>query len=190
MASNSQFSSPELTPLLRSALERSGRWLFLTGAGISAESGVPTFRGPEGYWRVGSRNYHPQELATRQAFEATPARHAPAVILALLPNVAEWAHSQVDGALAAAGTSAEKVGYGALASHGVVYHGMQLFGGGATLAGSGGSSSRNRTARCAISTRSPGASVASRTWRPFTRMPLRLSRSRTTRPAAVARNSA
>jgi len=70
-----------------------------------------------------------------QAFEATPARHAPAVILALLPNVAEWAHSQVDGALAAAGTSAEKVGYGALASHGVVYHGMQLFGGGATLAG-------------------------------------------------------
>jgi len=73
MASNSQFSSPELTPLLRSALERSGRWLFLTGAGISAESGVPTFRGPEGYWRVGSRNYHPPELATRQAFEATPA---------------------------------------------------------------------------------------------------------------------
>jgi NAD-dependent deacetylase len=52
---------------------RPGRWLFLTGAGISAESGVPTFRGPEGYWRVGSRNYHPQELATRQAFDATPA---------------------------------------------------------------------------------------------------------------------
>jgi NAD-dependent deacetylase len=47
--------------------------LFLTGAGISAESGVPTFRGPEGYWRVGSRSYHPQELATRAAFEAIPA---------------------------------------------------------------------------------------------------------------------
>ena len=73
MASDSQFSAPELAPLLRSALARSGRWLFLTGAGISAESGVPTFRGPEGYWRVGSRNYHPQELATRQAFEAAPA---------------------------------------------------------------------------------------------------------------------
>lgn len=70
-----------------------------------------------------------------QAFEATPARHAPAVILALLPNVAEWAHSQVDGALAAAGTSAEQVGYGALMAHGVVYQGMRLFGGGATLAG-------------------------------------------------------
>jgi NAD-dependent deacetylase len=73
MASDSQFSAPELAPLLRSALGRSGRWLFLTGAGISAESGIPTFRGPEGYWRVGSRNYHPQELATRRAFEAAPA---------------------------------------------------------------------------------------------------------------------
>jgi AGZA family xanthine/uracil permease-like MFS transporter len=70
-----------------------------------------------------------------QAFEATPARHAPAVILALLPNVAEWAHTQIDGALAAAGTSAAQVGVDKLAAHGVIYHGMQLFGGGATLAG-------------------------------------------------------
>jgi NAD-dependent deacetylase len=46
--------------------------LFLTGAGISAESGIPTFRGPEGYWRVGSENYHPHELATFAAFSAMP----------------------------------------------------------------------------------------------------------------------
>ena len=70
-----------------------------------------------------------------QAFEATPARHAPAVILALLPNIAEWAQGQVDGALASAGTSAAKVGEATLAAHGVIYRGMQLFGGGATLAG-------------------------------------------------------
>ena len=38
-----------------------------------------------------------------QAFETTPARHAPAVILAMLPNIASWAQSQIDGALAAAG---------------------------------------------------------------------------------------
>ncbi|NNE36864.1 MAG: RNA polymerase subunit sigma, partial [Gammaproteobacteria bacterium] len=41
---------------------------FLTGAGISAESGIPTFRGPEGYWSVGSREYQPQEMATYAMF--------------------------------------------------------------------------------------------------------------------------
>ena len=48
------------------------RPLFLTGAGISAESGIPTFRGPEGMWTVGSRHYHPMEMATRAAFERMP----------------------------------------------------------------------------------------------------------------------
>ncbi len=70
-----------------------------------------------------------------QAFEATPSRYAPAVILALLPNIANWAQSQIDGALSAAGTSAAAVGMAKLGMNGVVYHGMQLFGGGATLAG-------------------------------------------------------
>jgi NAD-dependent deacetylase len=45
---------------------------FLTGAGISAESGIPTFRGPEGYWTVGSKNYHPQEMATFHMFTQYP----------------------------------------------------------------------------------------------------------------------
>ena len=40
----------------------------LTGAGISAESGIPTFRGPEGYWTVGSKEYHPEEMATFAMF--------------------------------------------------------------------------------------------------------------------------
>jgi len=70
-----------------------------------------------------------------QAFEATPPRHAPAVILALLPNIANWCQSQIDGALGAAGTSAQAVGLDKLAGNGVIYQGMQLFGGGATLAG-------------------------------------------------------
>jgi AGZA family xanthine/uracil permease-like MFS transporter len=70
-----------------------------------------------------------------QAFETTPARHAPAVILAMLPNIASWAQNQVDGALAAAGTSAEQVGFDKLAGHGVIYHGLELFGGGGTLTG-------------------------------------------------------
>jgi NAD-dependent deacetylase len=41
----------------------------LTGAGISAESGVPTFRGEGGVWR----DFRPEELATPQAFRRDPA---------------------------------------------------------------------------------------------------------------------
>jgi NAD-dependent deacetylase len=40
----------------------------LTGAGISAESGVPTFRGAEGFWS----RFRPEDLATPQAFASNP----------------------------------------------------------------------------------------------------------------------
>jgi AGZA family xanthine/uracil permease-like MFS transporter len=70
-----------------------------------------------------------------QAFQASPKEHAPAVVLAIIPNVAAWGQTQVDGALAAAGTAAAKLGYDKLASTGVVYHGMELLAGGAVLAG-------------------------------------------------------
>ncbi len=36
----------------------------LTGAGVSAESGVPTFRGADGLWRT----FRPEDLATPEAF--------------------------------------------------------------------------------------------------------------------------
>ncbi len=63
-----------LDPLLLDLLEaaRSGRVLVLTGAGISTESGIPTFRGEEGYWVVGSRNYVPDEMATARMFRSHP----------------------------------------------------------------------------------------------------------------------
>jgi NAD-dependent deacetylase len=64
--------APRLTRLLERANVSDGPLMVLTGAGISAESGVPTFRGTEGYWRVGSRNFSPMELATREAFAAMP----------------------------------------------------------------------------------------------------------------------
>lgn len=57
---------------IRDAIGTDDPLVVLTGAGISAESGVPTFRGPEGYWTIGSRNYHPQELATAEAFSQMP----------------------------------------------------------------------------------------------------------------------
>jgi len=44
------------------------RTVLLTGAGVSAESGVPTFRGPDGLWR----GLRPQDLATPEAFARDP----------------------------------------------------------------------------------------------------------------------
>jgi NAD-dependent deacetylase len=56
-------------------LEQAREWLaeaqslaVLTGAGISAESGVPTFRGAGGLWK----NYKPEELANPEAFARNP----------------------------------------------------------------------------------------------------------------------
>ena len=46
--------------------------LYITGAGVSAESGIPTFRGNDGFWTVGSANYTPQEMATRQMYLSHP----------------------------------------------------------------------------------------------------------------------
>ena len=44
------------------------RILVLTGAGVSAESGVPTFRGEGGLWR----DHRPEDLATPSAFAKDP----------------------------------------------------------------------------------------------------------------------
>ena len=56
------------TELVKQKLAEAERITALTGAGISAESGVPTFRGEEGLWR----NYDPMELATPEAFAKDP----------------------------------------------------------------------------------------------------------------------
>jgi AGZA family xanthine/uracil permease-like MFS transporter len=74
-------------------------------------------------------------LIGAQAFQAVPSRHAVAVVFAILPNIAAWATGLMDNALAAAGTSAQKVGETALTNAGLVYKGTALFGGGAILAG-------------------------------------------------------
>ncbi len=45
-----------------------GELIALTGAGISADSGIPTFRGKDGLWN----KFRPEELATPQAFSRNP----------------------------------------------------------------------------------------------------------------------
>lgn len=59
---------PELLDAARAKVASARRILALTGAGISAESGVPTFRGAGGLWR----EYRPEDLATPEAFARDP----------------------------------------------------------------------------------------------------------------------
>jgi AGZA family xanthine/uracil permease-like MFS transporter len=70
-----------------------------------------------------------------QAFQTTKAKYAPAIVLALVPNIAQWAGTLVDNSLTSAGTSASKVGYDVLAGNGVLYNGLSILGSGAVLAG-------------------------------------------------------
>lgn len=54
--------------LIADHLRSAKKIVFVTGAGISQESGIPTFRGKDGLWR----NYDPMKLATIDAFYENP----------------------------------------------------------------------------------------------------------------------
>jgi NAD-dependent deacetylase len=54
--------------LVAERIRDASRLTLLTGAGVSAASGVPTFRGAEGLWR----QFSPQDLATPEAFRRDP----------------------------------------------------------------------------------------------------------------------
>ncbi len=74
-------------------------------------------------------------LIGAQAFQETPKNHAPAIILAFMPHLAAWGKLQIDNALGAAGTSAAALGMDKLGQVGVLYHGLEVLGGGAILGG-------------------------------------------------------
>ncbi len=57
-----------ITQRLVERLSRAGSLVVLTGAGVSRESGVPTFRGEDGLWQ----QLRAEDLATSAAFEADP----------------------------------------------------------------------------------------------------------------------
>ncbi len=101
----------EVSTWLSSAWDGLGLIVVLTGAGISAESGIPTFRGEEGYWRIGSRNYFPEELATRVAFERMPDEiwgwylYRRSVCRAAQPNAGHLALARLEHELASRGNA-------------------------------------------------------------------------------------
>jgi adenine/guanine/hypoxanthine permease len=88
-------------------------------------------------------------LIGAQAFQTTPVRHAPAIVLALTPHLAAWAKLQIDTMLASTMAAAQSVGglaadkvdavktaaIAALPQQGVIYHGLEVMGGGSILGG-------------------------------------------------------
>ena len=74
-------------------------------------------------------------LIGSQAFQETPKSHAPAIVLSLTPHLAAWGKLQIDNALAAAGTNAGAIGLDKLSQTGVLYHGLEIMGGGSILGG-------------------------------------------------------
>jgi AGZA family xanthine/uracil permease-like MFS transporter len=78
-------------------------------------------------------------LICAQAFQTTPREHAPAIALALTPHLAAWASTLLGGALGAAGmnfgaTHAPEF-VGKMAQNGVLFHGLEVMGGGSILTG-------------------------------------------------------
>ena len=74
-------------------------------------------------------------LIGAQAFQETPKLHAPAVIIALIPNIAAFVKNQIDNTLVAAGTNAVAVGLDKLSDASVLYQGLTVLGSGAILGG-------------------------------------------------------
>lgn len=63
-------------------------------------------------------------LIGSQAFQETPRRHAPAIVLALTPHLAAWCKLQIDNALGAAGVAVTPALLDKMAQNGGIYHGL------------------------------------------------------------------
>lgn len=83
---------------IQSRLSQATSLCVLTGAGISADSGVPTFRGKDGLWR----NFRAEELAIPQAFSNNPRlvwewyNWRREIIATKSPNPAHYALAEVE----------------------------------------------------------------------------------------------
>jgi NAD-dependent deacetylase len=68
MSESKAIASDQDIQTVKSALSKAERVLVITGAGISAESNIPTFRSEGGWWR----SHDPVKLATQTAFDDDP----------------------------------------------------------------------------------------------------------------------
>jgi adenine/guanine/hypoxanthine permease len=74
-------------------------------------------------------------VITSQAFSANEHKYAPAVVMAIVPSLADWTRNAVDIALSSANTNALTVGYQLLNINGLNYEGMFALGQGAIIVG-------------------------------------------------------
>jgi len=83
---------------LLSKLKSAESVTVLTGAGISAESGVPTFRGDDGIWK----KFKPEELANFDAFMRNPElvwewyKHRKQIVASIQPNPGHYALAEME----------------------------------------------------------------------------------------------
>jgi AGZA family xanthine/uracil permease-like MFS transporter len=70
-----------------------------------------------------------------QAFRETPARHAPAIVLGILPHLAHWAQDTIANTLSAVNVTITPEVEAALATKSILYEGLKTVGDGAVLSG-------------------------------------------------------
>lgn len=93
MAESSFHTTSDNKAEFRDLLQKAKNVVVLTGAGASAESGIPTFRGSGGLWRT----FRAQDLATLEAFHRNPSlvwefySYRREVVLTKEPNKAHYA---------------------------------------------------------------------------------------------------
>ncbi len=102
MASFSYFDTESTLDSLAKRLTSNSYIVFLTGAGVSAESGVPTFRSGDGFWE----KFKPEELAHFNSFIKNPAlvqawyQHRVEIVNNVKPNKGHMAMASMESKVA------------------------------------------------------------------------------------------
>jgi NAD-dependent deacetylase len=96
------YLDPALQELLARFVSTPRKLTVLTGAGLSADSGIPTFRDKDGFWTVGSENYTPQDMGTYEMFWRKPLEvwkwflYRNTICSMAAPNVGHFAIKQLE----------------------------------------------------------------------------------------------